>query len=80
MTKAKKEELIARIDAKLTKVEQKSGKERGFGTDTEAVRIFKITKAFHSAVVTGNQKKKHSADEMDEKFEESFSAIIKAIK
>jgi len=75
MTKAKKEELIARIAAKLAKVGNK-----GFGTDNEAERIFKITKAFHSAVVTGSQKKKHSADEMDEKFEESFSAIIKAIK
>ena len=73
--KAKKEELIDRIEQKLDRV---LGMDGGHGL--EAARLFKVTKAFHSAVVTGNQKKKHSADEMDEKFEESFSAIIKAIK
>jgi len=75
MTKAKKEELIARIENKLDRVYGIDGGHWG-----EAERLFKVTKAFHSAVVVGNQKKKPSADEMDEKFEESFSAIIKAIK
>jgi len=75
MTKKQKQEFIDRIQAKLNKVNR-----GGFGPGNEAERIFKVTKAFHSKVIVGTQKRKHSADEMDEQYRKSFSAIITAIK